>query len=126
LKLAYLDTSVLIAIAFGEAGGTRLARRLARFDRILSANLLGAELRSAFARERVEPAHELFEWVQWVLPERPLARELERVFTAGYVRGADAWHLACGLYVADDPRELAFLTLDGPQRRVARRLGFSG
>lgn len=117
---------MLIAVAFGEAGAPKLARRLERFERVLASNLLEAELRSAFVRERVEPAGALFAWMQWVLPERPLSAELDRVFSAGYVRGADAWHLACALYVAEDPRELVFLTLDDRQRAVARRLGFPG
>lgn len=47
-----------------------------------------------------------------------------KVFAADYVKGADAWHLACALYAAGDPRDLTFLTLDRRQRTVARRLGF--
>jgi hypothetical protein len=75
-------------------------------------------------REGVTLTTDLFDWMKWVFPERPLAAELERVFAGGYVKGADAWHLACALYVAEDPRHLTFLTLDTRQRTVARRLGF--
>jgi hypothetical protein len=53
-----------------------------------------------------------------------LTPELERVFAGGYLKGADAWHLACALYLAEEPAKLAFLTLDRRQRAVARRLGF--
>ncbi len=120
-----MDTSCLLALAFGEPGGATLGRRLPAFDRVLSSNLLEAELRSAFARERVEPAGGFLDWMQWVLPERPLTAELQRVLSAGYVRGADAWHLACALYLAGDPPALAFLTLDARQRAVARALGFT-
>jgi hypothetical protein len=67
---------------------------------------------------------DLFDWMKWVLPERPLTQELERVFASGYLTGADAWHLACALYLAQVPGTLAFLTLDRRQRAVARRLGF--
>ncbi len=101
-----------------------LARRLERFDRFASSNLLEAELRAAFARERVSLAGDLFNWMTWVLPERPLTPELERVFAGGDLKGADAWHLACALYLAEEPAKLAFLTLDQRQRAVARRLGF--
>lgn len=101
-----------------------MARRLRRFDQCLSANLLEAELRAACAREDVAFVAGAFDWIKWVLPDRPLTPELEGVFARGYVRGADAWHLACALYVAEDPRRLAFITLDARQRAVARRLGF--
>jgi hypothetical protein len=90
----------------------------------MSSNLLEAELRSAFARERVAPASAFLDWMAWVLPERPLTTELQRVLSAGYLRGADAWHVACALYMAGDPREVAFLTVDQHQRAVARALGF--
>ena len=101
-----------------------LARRLERFDRFASSNLLEAELRAAFAREKVGLAGDLFDWMKWVLPERPLTPELERAFAGGYLQGADAWHLACALYIAEEPGKLAFLTLDRRQRAVARQLGF--
>lgn len=81
-------------------------------------------MRAACAREHVTLTPDLFDWMKWVLPERPLSLELERVLAGGYVKGADAWHLACALYVAEDPRELSFFTLDTRQRTVARRLGF--
>jgi hypothetical protein len=40
------------------------------------------------------------------------------------MRGADCWHLATALYVAPNPSELTFLTLDLAQRKVAKTLGF--
>jgi hypothetical protein len=91
----------------------------------VSSNLLEAELRATFAREGLVPAGELFDWMKWVLPDRPLAPELGRVFAAGYLRGADAWHLACALYATSNPADIAFLTLDTRQAAVARRLGFA-
>jgi len=54
-----------------------------------------------------------------------LSVEMSRVFSAGYLRGADAWHLACALFYADDRTSLTFLTLDARQREVAERLGFA-
>ncbi|HEX8716788.1 MAG TPA: hypothetical protein VF722_07410, partial [Gemmatimonadaceae bacterium] len=53
MKVAYVDTSCLVAIAFAERGASTLSRRMAQFDQLLAANLLDAEIRSVFAREQV-------------------------------------------------------------------------
>jgi predicted nucleic acid-binding protein len=125
LRLAYIDTSMVIGIAFDEPSAAGVARRLARFDRVFSSNLLEAEFRSALLRESVEGSgEELLGFITWILPNRPLSREIKRVSGAGYLRGADLWHLACALFVAPDPRELSFLTLDKRQREIAAGLGF--
>jgi hypothetical protein len=58
------------------------------------------------------------------LPDRPLTGEIARVLAAGYVRGADCWHLATALYLTDDPSSLTFLTVDERQKSVAVSLGF--
>ena len=116
---AYVDASCLVAIALGEAQATALARRLVRYDELLASNLLEAELRATLSRERVDLDADLLTWLDWVFPDRPLTAEISRVLSAGYLRGADAWHVACALFMADDPRELAFLTLDERQRAVA-------
>jgi predicted nucleic acid-binding protein len=126
MTLAYVDTSCLVAIAFAEAGATRVASRLGRMDRLFSSNLLEAELRSALAREglSVEPTR-LLSGITWVYPNRPLSREFERVVREGDVRGADLWHLACALFLAPAPTDLAFVTLDRRQEDIARKLGFA-
>jgi hypothetical protein len=62
--------------------------------------------------------------VSWVLPRRPLTREIQQVAREEYVRGADLWHLACALFVAGDPGELTFATLDRRQAEVASAIGF--
>ena len=51
MRIAYVDTSVLTAIAFDEPGAVAHAQRLDEFPRLISSNLLEAELRAAFARE---------------------------------------------------------------------------
>jgi hypothetical protein len=126
MKLGYVDTSCLVAIAFAEAGATKMASRLGRMDRLFASNLLEAELRSALAREwlPVDPAG-LLSGITWVHPNRPLSGEFERVTVEGYVKGADLWHLACALFLAPEPKGLAFLTLDRRQEEIARRLGFT-
>lgn len=124
MTVAYVDTSCLIAIAFGERGAKALARRLAGFDELVSANLLEADLRAAFAREGIHGELAAVPAISWVVPDRPLSPEIARVLDAGYVRGADCWHLATALYLAEDPVTIPFLTLDQQQRRVADVLGF--
>jgi predicted nucleic acid-binding protein len=124
MAVAYVDTSCLVAIAFGEPGGTAIGRRLAKFDDLISSNLLEAELRSVFRRENAELDGDLLAAVSWVVPDRPLSPEIDRVLSAGHVRGADCWHLATALYVAEDPSTMTFLTLDDRQKTAAASLGF--
>jgi predicted nucleic acid-binding protein len=124
MKVAYVDTSCLVAIAFGESGGTGLTRRLKAFDELVSANLLEAELRAVFVRERIPANSSLPVAISWILPERPLTGEIARVLEAGYLRGADCWHLATALYLAQEPGAISFVTVDDRQRDVARKLGF--
>jgi predicted nucleic acid-binding protein len=124
MSVAYVDTSFLLGIAFGETEASRLARKLSGFDTAISANLLVAELRAAHLREKIQVDEDLLSSIAIVLPERPLDREIARVLEHGYLRGADCWHLAAALYVADNPESLAFLSLDQTQLRFARALGF--
>jgi predicted nucleic acid-binding protein len=124
LKAAYVDTSCLVAIAFGESEAAEVASRLREHDVLLSSNLLEAELRATLVREAAEVDEALFSWIKWVLPDRPLSVEIIRVLRAGYLRGADLWHLATAMYVTPEPRDLTFLTLDRRQEEVAEELGF--
>lgn len=99
-----------------------MQRRLTNYDVLLASSLLEAELMATCVRERVEtPA---MPSLSWITPSRRLTAELDRVLESGYVRGADAWHLATALYVAPDPAELSFLSLDLAQSKVAKALGF--
>lgn len=112
-------------MAFAETrSAVALTRRLNGFDELVSANLLEAELRSVYARERVPIDSPLPFSIAWILPDRPLTDEIARVLAAGYVRGADCWHLATALYLAKDAASLAFVTADQRQETVARALGF--
>jgi predicted nucleic acid-binding protein len=126
VSAAYLDTSCLVAVAFGEPGHESLAARLDGVDQFFSSNLLEAELRAALRREGVGGGEALIDGLSWVLPDRPLTPEIEAVLGAGSLRGADAWHLACALYLSPDPGDLEFLTLDRRQGAVAASLGFPG
>ncbi len=124
MSFAYVDTSVLTAIAFDEPGAAKLARRLDEFTCLVSSNLLEAELRAAFARENLTFQENAIAGIDWILPDRTLAPELATVLEAGYLRGADLWHVAAALYVTPHPEELPFATLDARQTEVAEALGF--
>ncbi len=126
MKAAYVDTSCLVAIAFGEKGAASFGRRLEGFDELFSSNLLEAEFRASLVREEVDDATDLLSWFTWVLPDQALSREIGEVLAAGYLRGADLWHVGCALFLADGkPSDLLFLTLDDRQRVVAKQLGFA-
>lgn len=124
MKVAYVDTSVLLAIAFQERDGPAARRRLESFDLLVASNLVEAELRAALHREAAPSDAPLLNRVSWVSPQRPLSPEITVVLGAGQLRGADLWHLACALYVAPSPRDLFFLTLDTRQGAAAEKLGF--
>lgn len=120
---AYVDTSVIVAITLGEVGAEAILAKVRPFE-LVAAPLLEAEWRSACHRNQIVAEAALLHEIAWIASPGPLSEELERVFAAGYVRGADAWHLATALSLAPDPSELTFLTLDDRQRAVAEALGF--
>ncbi len=124
MSVAYVDTSAVAAVALGEPGAPALGHRLRGFDRLHSSNLLEAELRAVFSREMVEFSASLITRIDWVLPDRPLTPEYSTVLEAGYLKGADLWHVATALYVATDPSQVSFVTLDARQASVTKTLGF--
>jgi predicted nucleic acid-binding protein len=124
VNIGYVDSSCLVAVGFGEPGYEATVARLDAFDLIVSSNLLEAELRAALSREGVADDGSILRRLSWLLPDRPLSAEIGAVLAAGYLRGADLWHLACALYLSPDPRELAFVTLDRHQAAVATAVGF--
>ena len=124
MSVAYVDTSAVVAISFVERGAAAVARRLDAFSRLVSSNLLEAELRAVFAREGHRFMPSLVSGIEWVLPDRPLTHEFEKALQVGYVRGADLWHVATALYLTPDPGDISFVTLDHRQRNVAKALGF--
>ena len=125
MSTAYIDTSVLAAVAFDEPGAAACARRLDGFDRLISSNLLEAELRAAFARENLVFRESALAGIEWILPDRPLGPEFAAVLGTGGLRGADLWHVATALYVFPRPPALSFATLDARQGAVAEALGFA-
>lgn len=126
MPVAYVDTSAVIAVLFGAPESEAIVRQLDKVEAVYSSTLLEAELFSFLARESMDPsaAQEVERTIRWVLPDRPLTLELRAALHAGYLRGADLWHVACALYLAGSPGDWHFLTCDAKQQEVARRLGF--
>lgn len=124
MKVAYVDSSCIVALAFREPAATALRRKLKRYDTLVSAALLEAEVSAALRREELEVSDAHWAAVRLIHPDRSLAPEIARMLEAGYVRGADCWHIAAALWLSPDPSQLAFLTLDTAQRSVAARVGF--
>jgi hypothetical protein len=127
LRIAYVDSSCLIAVALQEEGAGELLFQLSRFDRLVSSPLAEAEYRAALAREGVAgKAGNLLSWLDWIQPYRRLTPEIDRILEVGNARGADLWHLACALFVRPKLEGLRFITRDGGQASIARALDFPG
>ena len=124
MSVAYVDASVVVAIEFEERGEDESSERMNGFSTLRSSNLLEAEVRAAFARERRRFDPSILARIQWVFPIRPLSTEMATVLQSGYLRGADLWHVAVALHLARNPAEISFLTLDQRQREVVASLGF--
>ena len=126
MAICYLDSSIAVGALLGDHACAGAVRSIRPADRLFSSPLLEAEVLAALRRERValSLARRLFAAVSFVTPTRSVRPEIEAVLSAGYVRGADAWHLATALYLAGNTRELRFITGDARQRTVAELLGF--
>ena len=126
MHVAYVDTSCLVAIAFGEARGRRVAALLERYDRLVSDNLLEAELRAAFAREgRSGEEEKALAKISWIFPAEALSDEYRTALEHGGLRGADLRHVACALYLDRIFGKVDFLSLDERQVGVASSAGLT-
>lgn len=124
MSVAYADASVFASLAFREPDAARVRRRLAGFDRVVTSVFTEAELASALTREGMSLTESPLLGAQLIGASDPLTQEIQDVLGAGYLRGADCWHVAVALNYSPD-RDLTFLTLDKSQRAVAKKLGFS-
>ena len=123
MSVAYVDSSALTAIVLDEPHASTLGSRIDGFDRLISSNLLEAELRATFVRENLDFEESIVRGIDWILPDRALTPEFKTVLRAGYLRGADLWHVATALYVSSGLPHLSFATLDVRQATVADALG---
>ena len=125
LAEAYVDGSAMLSVAFGEQDGRYVARWLAGYATLVSSILLEAELRAAFARERLDFDTGLLSRIEWIYPTRPLGPEIAATLQIRYLRSGDLLHVATALYAARTRgSSLAFITLDNNQLEVAAGLGF--
>ena len=127
MAAAYVDSSFLLAIVFGEPQSTTLRRILDRYHDVFSSDLLIAECVSATMREHrdSDALPSALAAIEVVVPPRSLEAEFREAARHGYLRGGDLWHVACALFVAAGAfSDLAFLSRDTAQRRVAAELGF--
>ena len=124
MSVAYVDSSILLAIALRDPGWEELPARLVGFSSVRSSNLLESEVRSAYEREGRPFDEDTLSSVEWVFPDRSLRPEIEKALSAGYMRGADLHHVATALYMSQEPESVAFVTLDKQQGAVAAALGF--
>jgi predicted nucleic acid-binding protein len=127
LKALFIDSSAIMAVLLEEPPAREMREVLRRYEPVFASGLLEAEVRSASYREKVEDerVEAALACVNWLTLERSLAPEIARVLATGiFLRGADLWHVACALYLAGNPSQLPFLTLDHHQAEAAGRLGF--
>ena len=126
MKVAFVDTSALVVVAFGEKGHARMARSLGGMDRLYGSSLLESELSAVLEREGVRArAAGFLDRIRLAREDRRLTPEINVILGHGYLRGADLHHLAVALFLFPDPAEATFLTADSKQRAVARALGFA-
>lgn len=126
MTIAHIDGSPVIGVLFDEKGHESLIESVLVLDRVFSPNLLEAEVRAVTVRESIVADHfsKVLARIDWVLPDGPLSGEIDRALSAGYLRGADLWHLTCALYLKGEHAGARFLSLDRKQLEVARLLGF--
>ena len=127
MKRAYIDTSALVAVQFGEPERPRVLAVMRSCDELVSTSLVIAELLAALRRANLPAgsADQLLRRIGRFVPPDDLRVECEEALTVGSLRGADLWHVASALRLAGRQRKrLTFCTLDDAQRRVAAGLGF--
>lgn len=123
---SYIDSSYVLAILFQEDSHKAASLRLSRSSRIYSSILLEAEVLSAIKRNGLNPedADEIFSMVSFVDISKRLSHEIKLTLQKGYAKGADTLHLATALSLDPTAKQIAFLTLDKTQTKIAKQLGF--
>ena len=127
-SIAYVDSSSLVPLVFGERrAGDAITWRLRQYWTLLSSNLLEAELRVAFRQAQQDFDPILLSNITWVMPDRALDAELADTLAVANLRPAQLWHLANAVYIRQrlGGLPMAFITLDEQQETVAVEFGFA-
>ena len=129
MKRGYIDTSVLVALHFGQSEARRAARILRSLDMAISVNIIVPELLATLKREGrpLQEADSLLGRISVFSPTEPLRKHCEEALAAGALRGADLWHVAAAIAIAGPRRrhDLQFASFDQRQQEIARNLGFA-
>lgn len=124
---AYLDSSFFLGIILTERSAEKYQRLLHSFQIVTASTLLESEVLATLKREGLdsERASPLFDAIHWLTSSERLTRYLTIILETGYLRGADAHHLASALWYAQDRvAQCHFLTTDKDQASIAKKLGF--
>ena len=126
LSAAYVDPTALLPIFTGEElVAESIQRKLETFRYLLSANLLEAETRVAFAMEGREFDDDVLSSIRWIMPNRRLDAEMAAVLRTAQLQPIRLWHLSTALFFAELVPNLVFVTLDEQQETAARDLGLA-
>ncbi len=126
LAAAYVDTTALLPVTYGEEPvAESIQRKLESFRYLLSANLLEAEMRVAFASEGRAFDDDVLASIRWIMPNRRLDAEMAAVLQTAQLQPVRLWHLAVALFFKELVPGLVFVTLDEQQETAARELGLA-
>lgn len=125
-SVAYVDATALAPISAGEEPvAESMRQKLEGFRFLMSANLLEAEMRVAFALEGREFDDDTLSSIRWVMPNRRLDTEMAAVLQTAQLQPVRLWHLAVALFFNELVPGLVFVTLDEQQETAARELGLA-
>ncbi len=102
-----------------------MRRKLEGFRYLLSANLLEAEIRVAFAAEGRAFDDDVLASIRWIMPNRRLDAEMAAVLRTAQLQPIRLWHLAVALFFSELVPGLVFVTLDEQQETAASDLGLA-
>ena len=126
LAVAYLDTTALLPVTYGEEPvAESMRQKLEGFRVLMSANLLEAEMRVAFAAEGREFDDDVLASIRWIMPNRRLYAEMAAVLRTAQLQPVRLWHLAVALFFNELVPGLVFVTLDEQQETAASDLGLA-
>ena len=125
-SVAYVDATALAPISAGEEPvAETMQRKLEGFRYLMSANLLEAEMRAAFAFEEREFDDDMLSSIRWIMPNRRLDAEIAAVLRTVQLPPVRLWHLAVALFFSELAPGLVFVTLDEQQETAARESGLA-